>query len=401
MHVISLILFGKAPVENLVTTGTILAEDGSKMSKSKNNFPDPWEVINRYGVDSLRFYLMNSSVMLAGDLNFSVRDLEGIYRKVVLILWNSHKYLTTYAKEAGWRAEPARNVELTVLDRWINVRTQELVNGVTDQLDQYDTVHATRLIEGYVTDLSTWYVRRSRGRKDDAFFATLYGSLMTVSKIIAPVMPYLAEAIYRQLIADFGDGAAPAVSVHLADWPMRAELAAEDQALIRDMAAVREAASLGLAARKELKIPVRQPLASLKIKNEISKIKIDGELVALLMAEVNVKEVVFGAKIEKEVELDATLTDELKLEGLVRGLERLVQEIRKKKGLRVGEAANLVYVTDDADIKRALEMFDKKKTYISGTRMITDTEETRMSTNGGLESHELDGKKIALGVERA
>src|SRR3989344_4764786 len=136
MHVMSQILFKRAPFENVVTTGTILAEDGSKMSKSKNNFPDPWKVIEQYGVDALRFYLMNSVVMSADNLNFSERELAVVYRKNILILWNVINYFVTYANEAGWKPSAEEGgASQNILDIWIIGRTQTLVNEVTVQLD--------------------------------------------------------------------------------------------------------------------------------------------------------------------------------------------------------------------------------------------------------------------------
>src|SRR3989344_7962261 len=119
------------------------------MSKSKNNFPDPWEVINKYGVDALRFYLMNSAVMQAGDLNFSARDLEKMYRKNVLILWNVYRYFDTYSHAVDWRKSAKSKAKMPVLDVWIRARTKELINSVTERLDDYDTVWATRAIEEY------------------------------------------------------------------------------------------------------------------------------------------------------------------------------------------------------------------------------------------------------------
>src|SRR5258708_6931072 len=193
MHVISYNLFGKAPFQSVVTTGTILAEDGSKMSKSKNNYPDPWEVMGKYGVDAMRFYLMNSPVMNADNLNFSERELSVIYRKNILILWNVYNYFVTYANEAGWEPKPAGyKPDLTnVLDLWIVAKTQELVNTVTDELDGYNTVRATRAIEEYINESSTWYLRRTRGRKDSHFFGSLRHALLAMAKVSAPELPYI------------------------------------------------------------------------------------------------------------------------------------------------------------------------------------------------------------------
>ncbi len=389
MHVISLVLFGKAPFENVVTTGTILAEDGSKMSKSKRNYPDPWEVITRYGADSLRFHLMHSAVMQADDLNFSVRELEALHRKVVLILSNVQKYFATYAREARWKKNNDDNNDddaPTALDRWISARTKELVSGVTDYMDAYDTVRATRLIEEYISDLSTWYVRRSRGRKDGAFFGTLHDVLLTASKVIAPVMPYLAEHIYNSL-REFGDVGVLAESVHLADWPKAEKLTKEETVLLRDMATVRDLASKALAVRKTQGIALKQPLSLLKTKTSNLK----PELLAILAEEVNVKEVAVDVKLTEDIVLDTTMTDELKLEGVVRGLERIIQELRKTQGFKVGEHAALFYETNDAELEAALQKVDRKKTYLKNI-------ERGKKENAS--SHTLEGREVMLALEK-
>ncbi|MBM3256823.1 MAG: isoleucine--tRNA ligase [Candidatus Liptonbacteria bacterium] len=384
MHVIGFTLFGKAPFENVVTTGTILAEDGAKMSKSKRNYPDPWEVIERYGVDSLRLYLMNSPVMLAEDLNFNVKELEGIHRKVTLILSNVRNYFVTYAREASWKKE-SLSADTNVLDEWIEARTKGLVNGVTDHLDEYDTVRATRLIEEYIADLSTWYVRRSRGRKDAAFFGTLFDALHMTSKIMAPLMPYLAEYLYQSL-REFAPKEIHEESVHLATWPKKEKVGKSDKDLLSNMVVVRDLASKALAVRKAENIPVRQPLAILRI--NAKALAGEDELLQVLAEEVNVKRIEIDGKFKDEVALDITLTEELKLEGLVRGLERIVQELRKKQNLKVGELAALHYSTEDAELKRALELINKKKTNLSQI----------LETKKELETFELEGKKVSLGI---
>lgn len=394
MHVISVMLFGKAPFQNVVTTGTILAEDGSKMSKSKRNFPDPWEVINKFGVDSLRFYLMNSVVMQADNLNFSERDLENVYRKIVLIVWNVLNYFVTYANESEW--QPGQAGEPTVLDRWISARNKQLVAEVTENLDSYDAVRATRAIEGYVNDLSTWYLRRSRGRKDDAFFATMHASLINLAKVMAPVAPYLSEIVYRGLE---GDG----LSVHLADWPKTEVTAPEEQTLLREMEAVREAASIGLSIRKANDIPVRQPLSSLAMKLK-QNLDLGRESIKILLDELNVKAFDGGvtepdqASVGKGLSyvdwlyLDLNISEELELEGLTRKLERTVQEMRKKAGLKVGETVNLSYDTKDELIKKAFRQFDRAKTFVSKISEGSSGEIT--------EAVKLDGKDLILGMSK-
>ncbi len=330
MHVLGLSLFGKAPFQNVVTTGTILAEDGSKMSKSKNNFPDPWIVIEKYGVDALRFYLMNSVVMQGENLNFSVKDLEVAHRKVVLILWNCFQYLRMYGAEAGWKVgmkgERAKGSD-ALLDLWISARTKELVYTVTKGLDSYDTVRATRAILEYVQDLSTWYVRRSRRRTDSSFFETLQNALLTTSKVIAPFMPHLAEVMYKNLVGLFGGD--DTLSVHLAAWPKAGAVSSKDKELLREMDVVRDLASKALAKRAEKGIRVRQPLAKLKIQDTRYKIQPQNELLEILKDEVNVREIVFSKDLKDEVELDTEITHELWEEGMLRELQRTIQGLRQ------------------------------------------------------------------------
>ncbi len=356
LHVISYLLFNKAPFQNVVTTGTILAEDGSKMSKSKGNFPDPWQVIEKYGVDALRFYLMNSVVMQADNLNFSEKDLEIIYRRVIVILSNVYNYFKLYAVESGWKKGKAMGKsKKSILDKWITSKTQELIDLTTKSFDEYNTVRATRLIAEYIEDLSTWYLRRSRTRKDDQFFSTLYEALTKTSQVIAPVMPYMAEFLYINLTKEFG-GKEKAESVHLTDWP-KSDKKLIDKKLTGQMAEIRRLASLALAKRAELKIKVRQPLQGLKVKSE--KLKVGDELLQILADEINVKQIVFDGKIKDEIELDAKITPELKAEGNLRDLIRVVQDLRKEAGLQPKDKINL-WLEAPKRIEFAVDKYLKK-----------------------------------------
>jgi isoleucyl-tRNA synthetase len=326
-HVVSYILFGHAPFENVVTTGTILAEDGSKMSKSKGNFPDPKLLIDKYGADALRFYLMNSVVMQADNLSFSEKGVESVYRKVGMLLTNVYKYFATYRFDEGEAA--ASGAEENVLDQWITARTEELVDIVTRSLDGYDTVRATRAIQEYVDDLSTWYLRRSRKRKDAGFFRTMKESLLTTSRVLAPFMPFLAEAIYLELAPADGAG-----SVHLEPWP-RVIFSLDEKErgeLMDNMAEIRRLASLGLAARVAAKIKVRQPLAKMTVRGAKATVR-DERLLEILKNEINVREIVFAPELANEVELDTEITPALREEGLVREVARMFQELRQKAGL--------------------------------------------------------------------
>ena len=396
MHVISYILFDKVPFENAVTTGNILAEDGSKMSKSKGNFPDPWKIIEKYGADALRFYLMNSVVMQAEDINLNVRDLEIIYRRVVTILLNVYNYFEMYADEAGWKiGEKKLDEEKTsVLDKWVLVRLEELISGVSENLDNYNTVKATRFIAEFIEDLSTWYVRRSRGRKDNAFFSTLYETLIKTSQIIAPVMPYLAEFLYLNLNEKFGEKKYEE-SVHLTDWPsINKHLI--DKELIRDMNEIRRLASLALAKRAEANIRVRQPLVSLKIKNQKSEIRNNEELLKILADEINVKSIIFDGKIKNEVELDIKITPELKAEGQLRELIRIIQDLRKEAGYTPKDNIHL-WLEGPREIELAVNKYLKDFKEKIGAKNI---EFRRAEKFDAEEETKIDDQKIWVGIKK-
>lgn len=390
MHVISFILFGKAPFENVVTTGTILAEDGSKMSKSKNNFPDPWLLINKYGADSLRFYLMNSVVMQADNLNFSEKGVEAVYRKVELLLVNVYKYYATYLPEKEKKGK--KNAKRNALDAWILTRTAEMNESVTKYLDEYDTVKATRAIQDYVDDLSTWYLRRSRKRRDAAFFDTLSESLMTVSKTISPFMPFLAEAIFQSLLKKKAS-VEKSQSVHLTTWPLSRHplKSAERKKLLTGMVDVRRLASLGLAKRAEAGIKVRQPLVSMTIGVKLAK-----ELEQILADEVNVKKIVIDRKIKEDVRLETTITPELREEGVRRDIARMVQELRQKAGLQPKDRIAISFALPEgaADAVRSDE-----KSFMSdlGAKRISYSHPDKFDAEI---SSKWEGQEIWIGIEK-
>ncbi len=338
MMVLGVALFGKSPYKRVVVNGLVLAEDGQKMSKSKNNFPDPILIFDKYGVDALRYYLLSSPLLKAEDLNFSEKDVDLINKKIVMRLDNVVSFYKLY--ETSQKSEPKSQVSTNVLDIWITTRLDELASEITKAMEKYELDKATRPIADFVDDLSTWYLRRSRDRfkgddlsdKESALNTTRY-VLLETAKLIAPFMPFLAEDIYKQV------GGAKE-SVHLEDWPTTEKV---DANILDEMRAVRAIASSGLEARTVAKINIRQPLATMEVK---SNRKLGEQLVELLKDEVNVKRVVFGADIDKEATLDMNITPELKEEGQVRELLRTIQDLRKEKGLKVGDKATLT-VTDD------------------------------------------------------
>ncbi len=335
MHVMSVGVFGKLAVENTLTTGTVLAEDGNKMSKSKKNYPDPMKIINEIGSDSLRLYLMSSPVMRGENLNFSENDVNEIRKKIFVIWWNC---ISFYKLNAGETAvdltkEPKPATEM---DRWIWSRLGTVTGEVTTAMDNYDVVRASRAIMAFISDLSNWYVRRSRDQMRDgegkADSLHLYGSvLVRLAQLAAPFTPFFSELVYQTLVDE-------SASIHHTDWP--AELAKfADKKLEDSMTVVREVVEKTLAQRQESGVKVRQPLASVTVTTQHEKPS--DAVLEVLMSEVNVKSVNWERGSETTVTLDTTLTPELKAEGEARELVRSIQNLRKAAGMSLSDTATV------------------------------------------------------------
>lgn len=325
-------LFGRAPYKNVIVNGTVLAEDGQKMSKRLKNYPDPLDVVNRHGADAIRYYLMASPVMRAEDLSFSERGVGEVASKLIGRLVNVLSFYELYKSELD-----SQRTSTHILDRWIEVRLSETIRAVEAGVDAYELDRAARPLMDFVEDLSTWYLRRSRERfKDDgAALATFRTILIDFSKVLAPFVPFTADYVYRVVRSNTDPE-----SVHLTDWPIASK---GDTTLIADMAEVRRICSLGLEARQKATIKVRQPLAKLTVNSK----QLTAELAQLIKEEVNVKEVVFGSNLASEVELDTVLTDELRNEGELRDLVRQVQDLRKAAKLEPKDSAVLIAAPAD------------------------------------------------------
>lgn len=349
MHVISTILFDKAPFENVVTTGTVLNEKGEKLSKSKNNYPDPWAIIEKHGVDALRFYLMSSVVMKSENLLFSEKELAEVKKKVILIILNVMHFYKLYPLAGKNKFLPEKE-NLQTLDGWIMARLAELIKNSTQNLDNYNVIKTSREIADFINDLSTWYLRRSRerfkeGSEDGS--QVFYHVLLTLSKIMAPLTPFVAENIYQELKGE-------KESVHLDDWPELQEKYL-DQKLIGMMAQTREIVALALGKRAEAGIKIRQPLASLTINQ-----KLGGEFTDLIKDEVNVEKIKFG----KSIVLDIKTTKELEEKGLVRDLIREINALRKKEGLTIQDRTKIIFGVN-AKTKKIIKKF--KDEILKGT----------------------------------
>ncbi|MDO8593031.1 MAG: isoleucine--tRNA ligase [bacterium] len=405
MHVMSAALFNSHSFENVIATGVILNEKGEKMSKSKKNYSDPWKVINEYGADALRFYLMSSSLMAAENLFFNERDLRDVFRKNIMILWNVYKFYEMYAGEDRSEKLEVRSGECSlpncenVLDKWIIAKMNVLAKEVTENMKNYNLPKATRPISEFINDFSTWYIRRSRERFKDASAGSAQAALgvtkyilSELAKIIAPVMPFMAETIWQKVTGyDFKD---ENKSVHLTAWVEYDDpLEAEDVQVLREMETVRKIVELGLAKRDEAGIKVRQTLQKFSIFNFQFSIK--GEYLKLIKDELNVKEVVAEkGKGELKVELDTVITEELKLEGLKREIVRMVNARRKQAGLTIKDKIILSWQSDSELVKKVFEQMaeELKKDTLSEEIVESKIEGEEVKVNG--EAVKLGIKKI-------
>ncbi|KKW27402.1 MAG: Isoleucine-tRNA ligase [Parcubacteria group bacterium GW2011_GWB1_52_7] len=336
-------LFGKSPYKQVIVNGLILAGDGQKMSKRLRNYPDPMEVVGKYGADALRYYLLSSPVIRGEDLRFQERGVDEVAKKLLMRLDNVRSFYDLYAPSKVAKEKVAGS---HVLDRWILSRLAETVELSTKGFNIYELDAAARPVGDFIDDLSTWYVRRSRDRfksegedKQNAL-ATLRHTLKTIAQVMAPIMPFFAEDLYRRMRSDTDP-----VSVHLTDWPAAQEINAK---LVADMARARAVSSLGLQAREKAGIKIRQPLQTLTAK----ALPDDAALRAIIADEVNVKEVVEDAALSEEVTLDTTLTSALKEEGALREWVRAIQDWRKTSKLSVADRPGLLIKTPDAEFIR-------------------------------------------------
>ncbi|HIQ06641.1 MAG TPA: isoleucine--tRNA ligase, partial [Anaerolineae bacterium] len=321
LHAVSTLLFDQPSFKNVICLGLIVDAKGQKMSKSRGNVVNPWDVLDVHGADALRWYLYTAGPP-GQNRRFSVDLVGEVVRKFMLTLWNSYSFFVTYANLDGWtpnhasslrdqltasnrqratsNEQPATSNEL--LDRWILGRLHQLIALVTERLDHYDVTGAARPIADFVEDLSNWYLRRSRrrfwrrrgeseagDRDKQAAYSTLYEVLVTLSHLLAPFTPFVAEAMYQNLVRSVHADAPE--SVHLSDWP-QADTTLVDEQLLADVALVQSIVSLGHAARQSAGIKVRQPLAEVivRVQNE-AEAKALQRLEDQILDELNVKKV--------------------------------------------------------------------------------------------------------------
>ena len=295
LMVLGTCLFDKSPYKNVIVNGLVLAEDGKKMSKRLKNYPDPNLMLNTYGADAIRLYMIYSPVVKAENLKFSENGVKQIMRDLLIPWWNAYSFFVTYANVDGFNDEEVVYPKSeNVLDKWIVSSMETLIADVTKAMDAYDLQKAVRPFVKFVEDLTNWYIRRSRRRfwksQNDGdklcAYRTLRYVLVQLSKVAAPFTPFIAEEIYRNL-----KGKSDPESVHLCDFPAANE-AARDLPLEAAMAQVQTVVELGRRLRADNDLKVRQPLAALRVvMNSESGI---GDVIAdLIKDELNIKRVIY------------------------------------------------------------------------------------------------------------
>jgi len=321
LHVLSTALFDRPAFKNAISHGIVLGNDGQKMSKSLRNYPDVNEVFDRDGSDAMRWFLMSSPILRGGNIAVTEQGIREGVRQALLPLWNSYYFFALYANAAGYEASPS-HASTQLLDRYIMAKSAEVIELMQDDLDNFDSFQASARLRDFAEVLTNWYIRRSRDRfweGDKDAFDTLYTVLEAVLRAAAPLIPIVSEEMWRGLTGGR--------SVHLTSWPDAGEFP-KDSDLVRDMDAIREAASVALSLRKAAGLRVRLPLSELTVAvTEPESLKAYSDLLA---DELNVKQVSVVAATE-EIAASFGLTKSLVVNARALGprLGGAVQEVIK------------------------------------------------------------------------
>ena len=421
LHAISTLLFEQPCFKNVICLGHVVDAQGEKMSKAKGNVVDPWTVVNDYGADVLRWYLLAS--MPAENIHrFSTQMVAETMRKVLLTLWNTYSFFVLYANIDRFVPQPSVSAIFAELDNWIISELNRLIAEVTKALDSYDPTSAARYIQSFIDALSNWYVRRSRRRfwksENDAdklaAYTTLYQCLVTLSQLLAPFMPFISEELYQNLVCSINPEARE--SVHLTDFPVTDRAKINDK-LDSDVKLAMKIASLGRAARAKVGIKVRQPLAKVVVKVESEEEgEALGKLATEIEEEINVKELVIlsGAKNLEELSLDmpgysiasdgrhtvaisTELTPELAAEGISREIVRRLQNMRRAANFDVADYITTYYQAEES-IERVIAAFgDYIKQETLSRELIAD-----FPPNGAYtEKYRISNSDVLLAIKRS
>ncbi|PIR05013.1 MAG: isoleucine--tRNA ligase [Candidatus Liptonbacteria bacterium CG11_big_fil_rev_8_21_14_0_20_35_14] len=369
--------------KNVISLGHINDEHGKKMSKSKGNVIDPWLIMDKYGADALRVYLL--TVNDAGETkNFNETDLKKLNSNVFGTLENSLTFFETYKAKTI-----TKTISKNPLDKWIIERLNQTTEETTNELEKYDLVKATKKTINLIDDLSNWYIRRSRQRfqqpknKNELNEAsyTLEYILLEISKLIAPFAPFISEHIYQTIKPKNSKK-----SVHLELWPKAKKL---NKKILKEMEVVRELSSLALAQRSVNKIKVKQPLLEIT-----TNIKINKDLENILKDEINVKKITYKKQSEKII-LNNNITKELKAEGDVREIIRTIQGLRAQANLKPGQLISL-YITTSKDLENLIA---KNKTEITKPTYTKDIYFKKLDKPKSSTQIKIDDQDINLSIK--
>ena len=461
LHVLATALFDKPAFSTCVVHGVLLGDDGQKLSKRLRNYPDPSEIFDTAGSDAMRWAMLSSAVLRGGDIAVDRRTNDESVRHVLMPIWNAWYFLSLYANAAGVKGTTITSAD-HVLDRYALAKVRQVTDEITAKLDVYDLSGACASILGFLDSLNNWYIRRSRDRfwaGDRDAVNTLHTVLSALCRVIAPLLPLTADAVYRDLTG--------ADSVHLEDWPTSDELPVDaDPELVSTMDATREVCSAASSIRKAKGLANRQPLARLTVASPYAEsLRTFAELI---QDEANVKDVVLtsdvaaagefvlqvvpsvlGPRVGKEVQqiiaavkaghwsrdgdsivvagrqlqpdeytlrlvprdeesaaplpgnvgvvaLDLTITPELALEGIARTIVRGVNEARRKEGLQVTDRIHLVLDPEDHDDLR--DAIQRHKEYIAAETLAVDVV---IADSRPVDAHRLelsDGRVVYAGL---
>jgi len=417
LHAISTLLFNRPCYRNVICLGHILDAKGEKMSKRKGNVVLPGDVIPKYGADALRWYLYVATAP-GNTRQFDNKQLQDVSRRFLSTLWNVYSFFVLYANIDNY--DPADNGSSSdsELDRWILAELNQLIVDVETGLENYNLIDACRKIEGFVDGLSNWYVRRSRRRfwksENDAdklsAYNTLYECLVTLTKLIAPFTPFIAEEMYRNLVCSVSSDAP--VSVHLTDFPVSDD-SKIDKELSDDNRLAMKVCSMGRAARSKAGIKVRQPLAELYVgvSSDWEKRALE-RVIDLVLEELNVKELHYDkidvvAAREKDgytvvsettnnVAISRYITAELEAEGMAREIVHRVQTMRRDAGYEIADHINIYYEAD-AFIIQSISSFADYVIQETLAREMIDTVPEDVDQKG---TFKISGYTLIMGVSK-
>ncbi|MEI7604497.1 MAG: class I tRNA ligase family protein, partial [bacterium] len=385
---VSTMIFDNQSFNNVICTGVMAGNDGRKMSKSYGNYPDPKDVLNKIGGEAVRLYLMGSTLMVGGDMNWSDEILNEQVKNVLIPIWNVYKYLAIYAELHEWTPENTDFNSTNVLDQWLETYMNKVTSDYSTAMENYNIPESVKLIQPAVDNISSWWIRRSRDRfvaGDKEALQTLYVTIVQFIKTFAPQMPFLTEEIYQNLVSGCGLKSSKE-SIHLELFPV-VDFKKVNTKLLEDMALVREICTLGLKVRDDNRLKLRQPLAKAVLVASEKMILTDEKLIGIIKEELNVKEFQLASKEslleglvsntdgEITIALDTVLSPELREEGLLNELVRAIQNLRKTSGFKMGELVNISVKLSGNDLLNVINKHNSeicKSVSASSFSVVTD-----------------------------